>query len=157
MGTGTHWAIIDSTLVPVPSVPLLRFPELWENESNLGGSERAGFTGEEALQTGVGEEPSAELGPGWEGQEIRKVTLGKCGTVEWGGVTGLFVVHKEKEFNGLNMFDLHCKYTTFFWHDQIFAASGAYNSIKVDKTRYNSMTSLFHVVTLHREKSTITN
>ena len=47
------------------------------------------------------------------------------------------------------MFDFHCKYTTFFWDDQIFADSEAYNSIKVDKTRYNSMTRLFHVVTLH--------
>ena len=65
---------------------------------------------------------------------------------------GLFVVHKEKEFNGLNMFDLHSKYTTFLLHDQIFAASGAYNSIKVDKTRYNSITDLSDVVTLHRQK-----
>ena len=54
-------------------------------------------------------------------------------------MTGLFVVHKEKEFNGLNMFDLYCKYTTFFRDGQIFAASEAYNSIKLDKTRYNSM------------------
>ena len=135
----------------------LRFPELWEDESDLGGGERTGSGGKEALQAGIGEEPSAELGPGWEGQEIRKVTLSKIGTVEWGGMRGLFVVHKEKEFNGLNMFDLYCKYTTFFRHGQIFAASGAYNSIKVDKTRYNSMTSSFHVVSLHREKSTITN
>ena len=50
------------------------------------------------------------------------------------------------------MSDFHCKYTTFFWDDQIFAASEAYNSIKVDKTRYNSMSGLTDVVTLHRQK-----
>ena len=47
------------------------------------------------------------------------------------------------------MSDLHCKYTTFFWDSQIFAASEAYNSIKVDKTRYNSMSGLTDIVTLH--------
>ena len=73
------------------------FPEFGEDESNLGGGEGAGFRGKEGLQAGVGEEPSAELGPSWEGKEIREVTLSKCGTVERGGVTVLFVVHK-KEF-----------------------------------------------------------
>ena len=63
-------------------------------------------------------------------------------------MTGLFVVHKEKNFNGLNMLDLHCKYTTFSRDGQIYAASEAYNSIKVDKTRYNSMSGLTDVVTL---------
>ena len=38
------------------------------------------------------------------------------------------------------------------WNDQIYAALEAYNSIKVDKTRYNSITDLTDVVTLHRQK-----
>ena len=135
----------------------LRFPELWEDESDLGGGERTGSGGKEGLEAGIGEEPSAELGPGWEGQEIREVTLSKSGTVEWGGMRGLFVVHKEKNFNGLNMLDFYCKYTTFSRDGQIYAASEAYNSIKVDKTRYNSMRGSVDVVTLHRQTDPKTN
>ncbi len=46
------------------------------------------------------------------------------------------------------MFDLHCKITIFFADDQIFAAFEPNNSIKLDKTRHNSMRGLPQVVTL---------
>ena len=44
-----------------------------------------------------------------------------------------------------------CWHTTFSRDGQIYAASEAYNSIKVDKTRYNSMRGSVDVVTLHRQ------
>ena len=74
----------------------LRFAELWEDESDLGGGERTGSGGKEGFEAGIGEEPSAELGPGREGQEFREVTLSQSGTVEWRGMKIVIVVHKQK-------------------------------------------------------------
>ena len=51
-------------------------------ERDLRGREGAGLGGEKRFQTGIGEEPSAELGPGREGQEVGEVTLSQSGTVE---------------------------------------------------------------------------
>ena len=50
------------------------------------------------------------------------------------------------------MFDFQCKFTTFFAENQIFVAFGRNNSIKLDKTRHNSIRRWLDVVTLHRQK-----
>ena len=54
------------------------------------------------------------------------------------------------------MFDFKCKFTTFFPENQIFTAFGANNSIKVDKTRYNSISGLSDFVNLHRQTDPMT-
>ena len=46
------------------------------------------------------------------------------------------------------MFDFKCKITKFFAENQIFAGFGANNSIKLDITRYNSISGLSDFVTL---------